>query len=66
MHMKHLSRILLWQIPKLYVRAFCGVVGGLIFLAGLGLAFSGYGRSALPFLLFGAVGLLGARRRKAP
>jgi hypothetical protein len=64
--MKHLFRILLWQIPQVYVRAFCGVCGGLLFLAALYLALSGQDQPALMFLLLGAVGLSGALRRKAP
>ncbi len=64
--MKHLSKILLWQIPQRYVRAFYGVGGGLFFLAALYLAFSGHGQSALMFLLLGVVGLSGALRGKAP
>jgi hypothetical protein len=64
--MKRLSKIFLWQIPQTYFRAFCGVGGGLLLLAALYLGFSGHGRSALMFLLLGAVGLSGALRRKAP
>ena len=64
--MKHLSKILLWQIPQIHLRAFCGVGGGLLLLAALYLGFSGYGQSALMFLLLGVVGLSGALRRKAP
>jgi hypothetical protein len=63
---KNLSKILLWQIPQRYFRAFCGVGGGLFFLAAFYLGFSGHGQSALIFLLFGTVGLSGALRRKAP
>ena len=62
--MKHLSKILLWQIPQRYFRVFCGVGGGLLFLAALYLGFSGHGQSALMFLLLGAVGLSGALGRK--
>jgi predicted membrane protein len=64
--MKYLSKILLWQIPQIYFRAFCGVGGGLILLAALYLGFSGHGRSALMFLLLGVASLSGALRRKAP
>ena len=64
--MKHLSKILLWQIPQIYFRAFCGVAGGLILLAALYLGFSGHARSALMFLLLGVASLSGALRRKAP
>jgi hypothetical protein len=64
--MKHLSKILLWQIPQIYYRAFCGVGGGLLLLAAIYLAFSSHYQSALMFLLLGIVGLSGALRRKAP
>ena len=64
--MKHLSKILLWQIPQIYFRAFCGVGGALICLTSLYWAFSGVGRHALGLLIFGAVGLCGALRRNAP
>jgi hypothetical protein len=64
--MKHISKILLWQIQQIYFRAFCGVGGGLLLLAALYLGFSGHSQSALMFLLLGAVGLSGAFRRKAP